>query len=46
MGGHEYVRLPGEISGGYNRRATEELAEDLIDVDDLMTIVDDIVPSK
>jgi 26S proteasome regulatory subunit N1 len=43
--GHEYVRaLSGEISEEYNKRTIEVLAEDETDVDDLMTLVDDIVP--
>jgi len=44
--GHEYVRyLSGEISEEYNKRIVEEtdMAED-IDVDDLLALVDDIVP--
>lgn len=44
--GHEYVRyLSGEISEEYNKRLLEEteMAED-IDVDDLLALVDDIVP--
>ena len=44
--GHEYVRyLSGEISEEYNKRILEEteMAEDL-DVDDLLALVDDIVP--
>ena len=43
--GHEYVRaLSGEISEEYNKRTIEVLAEDETDVDDLMTLVDDIIP--
>jgi 26S proteasome regulatory subunit N1 len=43
--GHEYVRsLAGEISEEYNQRSLDVLAEDQIDVDDLMVLVDDIVP--
>lgn len=43
--GHEYVRsLAGEISEEYNQRAIDIPAEDEIDVDDLMVLVDDIVP--
>lgn len=43
--GHEYVRaLSGEISEEYNNRKIEVLAEDETDVDDLMTLVDDIIP--
>jgi 26S proteasome regulatory subunit N1 len=44
--GHEYVRyLSGEISEEYNKRNLEEtdMAED-VDVDDLLALVDDIVP--
>lgn len=44
--GHEYVRyLSGEISEEYNKRALDdtEMDED-IDVDDLLLLVDDIVP--
>uniref|UniRef100_A0A7S3HCL3 26S proteasome non-ATPase regulatory subunit 2 n=1 Tax=Spumella elongata TaxID=89044 RepID=A0A7S3HCL3_9STRA len=43
--GHEYVRsLAGEISEEYNSRMIEAPADDDVDVDDLMTLVDDIVP--
>jgi 26S proteasome regulatory subunit N1 len=43
--GHEYVRsLAGEISEEYNARSLEAPAEDDVDVDDLMELVDDIVP--
>jgi 26S proteasome regulatory subunit N1 len=43
--GHEYVRsLAGEISEEYNQRMLEAPADDDADVDDLMTLVDDIVP--
>lgn len=43
--GHEYVRsLSGEISEEYNKRSLEELGEDDIDADDLMKLVDDIIP--
>ena len=44
--GHEFVRyLSGEISEEYNRRqiSDSEMEED-IDVDDLLALVDDIVP--
>lgn len=45
--GHEFVRyLSGEISEEYNRRqlADENEMEEDIDVDDLLALVDDIVP--
>jgi len=43
--GHEYVRsLSGEISEEYNSRSLEAPAEDEIDVDNLMQLVDDIIP--
>ena len=45
--GHEYVRyLSGEIAEEYNKRMLneEELAEGDCDVDDLLVLVDDIVP--
>jgi 26S proteasome regulatory subunit N1 len=43
--GHEYVRsLAGEISEEYNQRVMEAPVDDEADVDDLMTLVDDIVP--
>jgi 26S proteasome regulatory subunit N1 len=43
--GHEYVRsLSGEIAEEYNRRVVEEMSEDSAAVEDLMTLVDDIIP--
>jgi 26S proteasome regulatory subunit N1 len=43
--GHEYVRsLAGEISEEFNQRQLDAPADDDADVDDLMTLVDDIVP--
>ncbi|CAM5998693.1 unnamed protein product [Sphagnum balticum] len=43
--GHEYVRsLSGEISEEYNKRSLEAPAEDDVDVDDLIQLVDDIIP--
>jgi len=43
--GHEYVRsLAGEISEEFNQRMLDAPADDEADVDDLMTLVDDIVP--
>lgn len=43
--GHEYVRaLAGEISEEFNQRAIEAPADDEANVDDLMVLVDDIVP--
>ena len=45
--GHEYVRyLSGEIAEEYNKRVLneEELAEGECEVDDLLVLVDDIVP--
>ena len=43
--GHEYVRsLSGEISEEYNKRSLEAPAEDDIDVDVLIELVNDIVP--
>jgi len=43
--GHEYVRsLAGEISEEYNQRSIESPAEDEADVDDLLELVDDMVP--
>ena len=43
--GHEYVRsLAGEISEEYNKRSLESPAEDDVDVDDLIQLVDDVVP--
>lgn len=43
--GHEYVRsLAGEISEEYNKRSLEAPAEDDVDVDDLIQLVDDVVP--
>jgi len=43
--GHEYVRsLSGEISEEYNQRSLDAPAEDDVDVDDLLTLVEDMVP--
>ena len=43
--GHEYVRsLSGEISEEYNKRSLEAPSEDDVDVDDLIQLVDDIIP--
>lgn len=43
--GHEYVRsLAGEISEEFNQRTLDTAADDDADVDDLMLLVDDIVP--
>lgn len=43
--GHEYVRsLSGEISEEYNQRSLDVPAEDEADVDDLLTLVEDMVP--
>merc|ERR1719230_447903 len=45
--GHEYVRyLSGEIAEEYNKRMlnVEELAEGECEVDDLLELVDDIIP--
>lgn len=45
--GHEYVRyISGEIAEEYNKRILneEELAEGETDVDDLLVLVDDIIP--
>lgn len=43
--GHEYVRsLAGEISEEFNQRMLEAPADDDADVDDLMVLVDDIIP--
>lgn len=43
--GHEYVRsLSGEISEEYNRRLVEGVQEDEPNMEDLMALVDDIVP--
>ncbi|RYG69137.1 hypothetical protein EON64_03445, partial [archaeon] len=43
--GHEYVRsLAGEISEEYNQRLLDAAAEDEIFEDDLMVLVDDILP--
>ena len=43
--GHEYVRsLAGEISEEYNHRSLEAPVEDEIEDDDLLSLVDDIVP--
>lgn len=45
--GHEYVRyLSGEIAEEYNKRIlnVEELAEGECEVDDLLELVDDIIP--
>jgi 26S proteasome regulatory subunit N1 len=43
--GHEYVRsLAGEISEEFNQRTLEAAADDEAHVDDLMILVDDIVP--
>ena len=43
--GHEYVRsLSGEVSEEYNLRSMESPAEDDADVDDLMELVDDMIP--
>ena len=43
--GHEYVRsLSGEISEEYNRRLVEGTSENEPDMEDLMALVDDIVP--
>eukprot|EP01035_Chromulina_nebulosa_P020341 gene20341-26404_t len=43
--GHEYVRsLAGEISEAYNQRILEGLSDEDVDVSDLITLVDDIVP--
>lgn len=43
--GHEYVRsLAGEISEEFNQRTIEVSADDEAMVDDLMTLVDDIIP--
>lgn len=43
--GHEYVRsLSGQIAEEYNRRVVEELTADPSATEDLMTLVDDIVP--
>ena len=42
--GHEYVRyLSGEIAEEYNKRLLENMEEDA-EMDDLMSLVDDIVP--
>ena len=43
--GHEYVRcLAGEISEEFNQRTIDAPADDDADVDDLMVLVDDILP--
>lgn len=43
--GHEYIRsLSGEISGEYNRRQEDAAVEEDADVEDLIVLVDDIVP--
>ncbi len=43
--GHEYVRfLSGEISEEYNRRLVDKPSEADFDMDDLMTLVDDMLP--
>lgn len=43
--GHEYVRsLSGEISEEYNRRLIEVASDDPSTMEDLMTLVDDILP--
>jgi 26S proteasome regulatory subunit N1 len=43
--GHEYVRsLAGEISEEFNQRTLDAPADDDADVDDLMVLVDDILP--
>jgi 26S proteasome regulatory subunit N1 len=43
--GHEYVRsLASEISEEYNARMLKGAAEDEVDADDLLALVDDILP--
>eukprot|EP01042_Synura_sphagnicola_P025502 gene25502-32762_t len=43
--GHEYVRsLAGEISEEFNQRLMESPADEEADVDELIVLVDDILP--